>query len=219
MDHHRPEFEDLDAIVKELEELCEEDTDELTDNKKDTKEKWGNVNKLLDIRHDLVSDMQDQLRKLDDLERPTKDKLKKAEKTLETISLVGADKTKAKKALEDIKKLQKQVEDLEPKVDQVEKLTSDIQEGHLSSDCQPIRNEASEIRDRFETLKQRLDDKVVEVEEVVSELDKLEDDVNKAIDIVKGLSKDIDKNKPSRLATEDVKMQVENVKVSFLRIN
>ena len=212
IDHHKEKYTRLEGLVDELEDLCGEDVKQLHEAFDDVKEKWSRVEASLVKRQDSISDMQDKMQKICDVTRPVKDTINKAKTKLDGVTLLGADQQKVKKISEDMKKLQKQVDDLEPKIDSIESLTNEIQDNHPASDCKPLRDELSAIKDAYDSLFNGVTNKLDTIDKTVSDLNELEDDVKKAGDKIKNISDKIEATKPRKLDVEELQIQAVELK-------
>ena len=207
IDHHKEHYSKLEVLIDELGDVCGEDVQEIHDTIENVKEKWDRVGTMLSDRRDNISDMQEKMRKFDDLFRPVKEKLQKIKGQLDGVSLMGADKKKVEKVLDTVKKLQKQVDDIEPKIDTIDQLTNEVQGRHVASDCKPLRDIVSELREGFDELLSAVNSKAENVEKVEKDLDELEDDVKKASDKIRDVAEKAEKSRPKKLVVDELQIQ------------
>ena len=212
IDHHKEQYNRLEMLVDELEDLCGEDVQETHETFDDVKEKWSRAESSLVKRQEGINDMQEKLQKINDITRPVKDVINKVKNKLSGVTLMGADQHKVKNVLGDMKKLQKQVDDLEPKIESLEKLTTELQENHPASDCRPLRDDLSSIKDDFESLFNDVTEKLETVDKTVKDLDELEDDVKKAGDKIKSIADKTESSKPKTLDLNELEIQAETLK-------
>ena len=212
IDHHKGQFGRLEVLIDELEDLCGEDVKETHETFDDVKEKWCRVEGLLLKRQDGITDMQEKMLKISDLTRPVKETISKVKSKVDDVTLMGADQPKVKKLADSMKKLQKQVDDLEPKVEAIEKLTNELQEGHPSSDCKPLRDELAAIKESFDNLFNDVGEKAETVDKTVEDLDELENNVKKAEDKIKSVADRVEGCKPNKLDVEELEVKAVELK-------
>ena len=204
-------LDEIAQLSADVHEICSEDLDEVDGRMNELIRHTAEVEQLADNRQAEIADMQDKTGKFNDVLRPTKDKLNKIDKALQTASLYGADKPKAVKVQEELVKAKKQVDDLQSKFQILDSLAADVQEHHPSSDSQHLRDEAEDVQNRVNALNETVTAKQSEVDEVLHEWDALEKDCKVAVQAVKSINQQVEDCRPKALDVEELACQVENV--------
>ena len=207
----KPNLEEIEKLISELEPLCEEDIPEVKEQLEKLKKHLDEIEKLGDERQKELSAVQDKVEKFNSAIRPAKDRLSAVEATLPKLTLYGADKQRIEEVNDELKKLQKQIDDVQNKVGDMTGITDDLLEQHPTTDSKHLRDEKDDVKERLDKLKANVDANSQEVEDMLKDWNELENDIQKASEAVNQCNKDIDNNKPKKLDVEELACQVENI--------